>query len=203
MQSIYMSLRCLVIGDVTTNREKTCRLLEAGRTEFVWIESDGVRTEVLFPLLPYDLIIIAIQTLDQAIFISEEISRLSPTLTTVFLFESSSNFSYLFGLTMERMVNWMISYDNIDSLSKIISDIFNAKYRIVKRITSDIIFTERELSIVRLIQMDLSSEDIQSKLSMSERTFIRDIADLGIKMECNGRGSIGVRSFSLIGDLRI
>lgn len=198
-----MSFKCLVITDSIVHREKISKVLEAGRIEVTFGETDQVRTGTLFSLLPYDLVIIAIQALDRAIFISEEVSRLSPTLTTVFLFESSSNFSYLFGSTMERMVNWMISYDNIDSLPKIVGDIFDAKYRVIKKTDSDIAFTERELSIIKLIQMDLSSGDIQSELSISERTFNREIGEIGMKMECSGRGSIGVRSFSMLGDLRI
>jgi DNA-binding CsgD family transcriptional regulator len=197
-----MSLKSLVVSDTAFRSKEISRILEITRVDVTIDEKYAIESNPSLSLLPYDLVIIAINTLDRAILISEEISRLLPIAKTIFLFESSSNFSYLFGSTMERMVDWMLTYDNIDNLSRIVGEIFDAKYCVVKKTSTNISFTERELNIIKLIQMDMSSPAIQVVLAISERTFIRHISEIGLKMECNGRGSIGVRSFSMLGDLR-
>jgi DNA-binding CsgD family transcriptional regulator len=197
-----MSLKSLVVSDTTLRCKEISRILEISRIDVTLDEKYALDLNPSLSLLPYDLVIIAIQSRDRAIFISEEISRLLPDTKTIFLFESSADFSYLFGSTMKQMVDWMISYDNIDNLSEIIDEIFNEKYCVVRKTKSDVNFSEREINIIRLIQMDVDSLEIQLRLNISERTFNRCIGDCGTKMDCKGRGSIGVRSFSILGDLR-
>lgn len=197
-----MSLKSLVVSDTTLRNREVSRILENTRIDVTIDEKCAIDLNPSFLLLPYDLVIIAIQSPDRAFFITEEISRCLPEVKTIFLFESSVDFSYLFGSTMKQMVDWMISYDNIDDLPQIIDKIFNDKYCIIRKIKSDVTFTEREIDIIRLIQMDVDSLEIQSRLNISERTFNRCIGDCGTKMACKGRGSIGVLSFSILGDLR-
>ena len=202
MQSTYMSLKSLVVSDTTFRNKEIGRILETSRIDVTIDEKYAIDLNPSILLLPYDLVIIAIQSQDRAIFLSEEISRLLPETKTIFLFESSADFSYLFGSTMKRMVDWMISYDSIDDLPQIINEIFNDKFCIVRKIANDITFSEREISVIKLIQMDVDSLEIQSRLSISERTFNRCVGDCGMKMGCKGRGSVGVLSFSILGDLR-
>ena len=197
-----MGLKSLVITDTLFKNTGVGRFLEISKVDVITNDKYRSNLDSSFSLLPYDLIIIAIKAPDQAIFITEQIYRLSPEVKTAYLFESSANFSHLFGSTMKQMVDWMISYDNIDNLLVVIDEIFNEKYTIIKRAKHDIIFTERELSIIKLIQMDIDSLEIQSLLNISGATFNRCLGDCAIKMECKGRGSVGVRSFSILGDLR-
>jgi len=107
----------------------------------------------------------------------------------------------MFMTTMKAMVSRVIFNENIDDLAIIIDEIYHLKYHVVKKTTCNSTFTQREMNIIHLIQINLAGNEICQRLSISKKTLTRHVVDCGAKLGCSGRGSIGTESFRVFGDL--
>jgi hypothetical protein len=57
------------------------------------------------------------------------------------------------------------------------------------------------MRVLQSIQMNLETEAICQRLSISKKTLTRHIGECGAKLGRSGRGAIGIESFRVFGDL--
>jgi DNA-binding CsgD family transcriptional regulator len=195
-----MTIKCLVVCDTTFRGQEISRFLDPNKT-VIQIEDNFSSFVSTADSILFDLVIIANKHYDQAILNTEVILRLSPDSKTIYLLDPEQSFPWMFMTTMKTMVDRVVVDTNLTDLCLIISNFYHLKYHSVKRVDCDVTFLEREISVIKAIQLDLTTDEICSSLNISERTFSRNINEIGLKLGCVGRTSIAIKSFRVFGDL--
>jgi DNA-binding CsgD family transcriptional regulator len=195
-----MTLQCLVVSDTATIELEINKTIASSRIDITNVSAD--RCFSGHPLNPSsNVVILAVDSCDRVLLLAEQIAQTIPEATIVFVFDPMREYLAFFFKTIEGMVDSMVGLGDLDRITDLIDEMYRAKYHAIERNFTSATFDDREFDVMAAIQQDLPSEEICKRLEISSRTLQTCVTEIAGKLECRGKGSIGVRSLFIFGDL--